>query len=140
MRLSVVRLFAPAEDDAGAELFGRSSREDVGREGSRAQDDDRGDDPNDDGEIYARAAEQRREQKTRNNRRETRKTLKGEQQKCNFTTLETTTCTTTTTTTTTTLVLNYSLRPNQFAAHDSFDVLGFSRNVRPTFTSGFGDD
>ena len=56
MRLSVVRLFAPAEDDAGAELFGRSSREDVGREGSPAQDDDRGDgDPNDDGEIDARA-------------------------------------------------------------------------------------
>jgi len=56
VRLSVVRLFAPAEDDAGAELFGRSSREDVGREGSRAQDDDRGDgDPNDDGEIDARA-------------------------------------------------------------------------------------
>ena len=55
MRLSVVRLFAPAEDDAGAELFGRSSREDFGREGSRAQD-DKSDDRND-GEIDARAAE-----------------------------------------------------------------------------------
>ena len=62
MRLSVVRLFAPAEDDAGAELFGRSSREDVGREGSRAQDDDRGDgDPNEDGEIDARAEKSREE-------------------------------------------------------------------------------
>jgi len=57
VRLFVVRLFAPAEDDAGAELFGRSSREDFGREGSRAQDDKSDGDPNDDGEIDARAAE-----------------------------------------------------------------------------------